>query len=363
MAEMKITGGRRWENGVLTENSPIMIRTNFYEDMELELEENDMILSGFTDFHAHIWGPGVNIGVSSELFYSEGVVACVEPGHFGYNVWDTADHHWRKHSPVAVKSFVSVLPEGLTKFPPRDTTRPEDISLERLEELYRNADPDRILGFKVVLGWTDAENDRKLLRVGREIADRTNSRLMVHISNACVPFEETAKHMKRGDIVTHIFSGLRNNVLTETGRLHPEVRRLRDLGVIFDIGHAGEHFSWEIFRIATEEGIGFDTLGSDIITRAWKNEEQFFIRDFAHLFSGFANSGMSMEKLLASCTDTPNRIAGFPTYSLQEKLLVLKAKKEKNRYYDGMGDYITGTIEYFPVLFVDDGYVVLDRIH
>lgn len=362
MAQLSFIGGQYWANGCIQKNSELTIPINLRQDTQIELEGDDILLPGFTDFHAHIWGPGVNIGVPIECFYSEGVVSCVEPGHFGYRLWDTADAYWQKNAPIEVHSFASVLPEGLSKFPPQNTTLPENISVDRLVELHEKAISGRLLGYKVVLGWKDSKNDLALLEVGRKAADKTGLRLMVHISDACIPISQTANFLKSGDIVTHIFSGKRNHVLRSDGTLDPQVHRLREKGILYDLGHAGEHFSWRVWRAAQSEGISFDTMGSDIITRSWKNKKDYHIQDHANLFSAMVCGGMPLDEAIRSVTDTPRQIAGFPLLSLKDKVLLLKKQEGSFLYYDGDGETISGGQSYYPAFFADQGRVILDRL-
>ena len=67
--------------------------------------------------------------------------------------------------------------------------------------------------------------------------------------------------MQTGDIITHPYSGFAHTILDERGRVYREVFEAQERGVLFDVGYAGKHFSWKVFKAAWEQGVGFDTLG------------------------------------------------------------------------------------------------------
>ena len=87
-------------------------------------------------------------------------------GTYGVDDWESADKYWRNYAKLQMKSFISIIPEGLTVFPPVSPTKPEEISVDRyVEVLSRNR--KRALGVKIQLGWLpykSVETDTALLR-------------------------------------------------------------------------------------------------------------------------------------------------------------------------------------------------------
>ena len=122
---------------------------------------------------------------------------------------------------------------------------------------------------------------------------------------------------------------------------------------MFDVGHAGKHFSWDVFQKAYDQGVGFDTLGGDITAFSWKNREKFKIYDIFHLLSGFLNAGVSKEEVFRALITNPARYMGRKT-ELKKQCLVLKKRNGDSELSDGMGESRKCTYEYVPTLFLKD---------
>src|SRR5260370_30347735 len=65
--------------------------------------------------------------------------------------------------------------------------------------------------------------------------------------------ELVTKKLRPGDIYTHAYSGLRNE-LDDAGHVNPGMFEGRRRGVIFDVGHGGGSFAWRIAVPALEQG-------------------------------------------------------------------------------------------------------------
>lgn len=75
--------------------------------------------------------------------------------------------------------------------------------------------------------------------MAREVADATQTQMMVHVSGTPIPLVRIFDFMRPGDIATHILNGHAHNILDGNGRIRPEVREARERGIILDVGHAG----------------------------------------------------------------------------------------------------------------------------
>lgn len=356
MGETVIRGGMVWNEEKFTENRELVYET---EDSRIVcLEDEDLITPGLIDFHVHLWSPATRttFGVPGEQMYAQGVVAGVEAGSFGADNWETAERFWKNGSPMEVKSFLSILPEGLAVFPPENAPRPEEIDTEEMIRKINRIKNENLLGIKVQLGWLSyksPETDRELLRKARHIADCTDTKLMVHMSGTCLEMEEMVSWLKPGDIITHIYSGFDNTILNKDGSVNRAILEAARDGIWFDVGHAGKHFSWDVFQKAYDQGVGFDTLGGDITAFSWKNREKFKIYDIFHLLSGFLNAGVSKEEVFRALITNPARYMGRKT-ELKKQCLVLKKRNGDSELSDGMGESRKCTYEYVPTLFLKD---------
>src|SRR5439155_23265043 len=75
--------------------------------------------------------------------------------------------------------------------------------------------------------------------------------------------ELVTRKLRPGDIYTHAYSGLRNE-LDESGRVNPGMLAGRNRGVIFDVVHGVGSFAWWIAVPAPKEGFLPDSISTDL---------------------------------------------------------------------------------------------------
>lgn len=357
MGQIIIKGGKIWNNDMFTANKELTCGLNSEDDITVQLEEEDLIIPGMIDFHAHLWAPPAisTFGIASEKHYAEGFVAGVDAGTYGINDWEAANQYWQNTNNLRVKSFVSLLPEGLTIFPPVTPTKPDDISIEDYVD-FVNRNKSDLLGVKFQLGWLNyksPETDQIMIEKCREISDRTNTNMMIHISGQCMNAVDSANYMQRNDIITHPYSGFANTILDVNGKVYREVFDAKDRGVLFDVGHAGKHFSWNVFKKAYAEGIKFDTIGGDIGEVNYRSEK-WPIWDLFHVISGFLNYGVDLDETFRAVITTPAQYIGMKM-DVQEHCLVLKKVFGETMSIDGLGEGISCSYEYRPKIVIHEG--------
>ena len=69
--------------------------------------------------------------------------------------------------------------------------------------------------------------------------------------------------LRAGDVVTYCFSDCREGLLSDDGRIRPEVWEARARGVLFDVGHGMGSFSFRIAERAVGDGFLPDTISTD----------------------------------------------------------------------------------------------------
>ena len=73
--------------------------------------------------------------------------------------------------------------------------------------------------------------------------------------------------LRPGDIITHCYTPQKPSIIDDHGKLLPLVRKAKERGVIFDVGHAGGHFDFNLVERAIGEGIVPDIISSDLHSR------------------------------------------------------------------------------------------------
>jgi dihydroorotase len=100
------------------------------------------------------------------------------------------------------------------------------------------------------------------------------------------------------------------------------VRRAKERGVIFDVGHAGGHFDYNLVERAMGEGIVPDIISSDLHGRL--AQPGFgVVGDLPTTLTKFLPLGMSLEQIIACCTSNAARAVGW-----QERIGNLEVGRE-----------------------------------
>ncbi len=99
------------------------------------------------------------------------------------------------------------------------------------------------------------ENSREALRLAIKAGEATRTPIMVHVGDTAIGMDEIADTLRPGDIITHCYTPQKPSIIDDKGKLLPLVRKAKERGVIFDVGHAGGHFDFNLVERAMGEGI------------------------------------------------------------------------------------------------------------
>ena len=204
-----------------------------------------LITPGLIDLHGHFYHGGNQTAVHADRnCLSSGTTTGVDAGSAGFlNYQAMRDYVFPAHR-TRLLAFLHISAIGLA------ANRILGGSLHdmRIIDVDQTADaiksnPGFCFGVKVrmhvnaVAYW----NAHTAMKAARSAADRSGSRLMVHVSGTPIPLPEILEYLGPGDISTHAFNGNPESILDGRGKLRPEVRAAADRGVIMDVAHAGIH--------------------------------------------------------------------------------------------------------------------------
>ncbi len=225
-----------------------------------------LVVPGLVDLHAHVGTAESSLGLPvDELVGETGVTTCVSAGDVGAPDWSRFQDDVLRRTHTRVFSFIHISNLGLQSFPAPEMLDLRDIAIDRVAETVA-ANPENVLGIKVressqVVG----ENGLEPLRRAITAAERAGggARVMCHIGDVPGDLADLFALLRPGDIVTHCFSGLGNNIVQQ-GKLLPAVREAQARGVIFDVGHGGGSFDYAVAEAALEQGLRPHTISSDL---------------------------------------------------------------------------------------------------
>jgi dihydroorotase len=151
------------------------------------------------------------------------------------------------------------------------------------------------------------ENGREALRLAIQAGEVSGTPIMVHIGHTRLSIEEIAETLRPGDVITHCFTPLRPSIVDEQGRLRPAVRAAHERGVVFDVGHANRHFTFDIVRACLEQGLAPDVISTDLHAFSPGGP----VVDMPTTLTKLLALGMSLEQVIAATTIAPARAIGW----------------------------------------------------
>lgn len=198
-----------------------------------------------------------------------------------------------------------------------------------------------------------------MLREARRLADASGKRLLVHIKNSFVTFEELAEYLAPGDVAAHIYAGNRNSIWDDNDSLANGVLEAKERGVLFDVAFGGEHFSWEVLKKAHAAGVAFDFLGSDLITRTRVSGDGL-PHSLFRILSGFLAAGIDADEVFRTVTTNASSYLHIPL-PIPQRCLILHQIPSEVSLLDGRGQSLSLHCEYVPVFFLDNGVTCKDE--
>jgi dihydroorotase len=172
--------------------------------------------------------------------------------------------------------------------------------------------------------------------------------------------ELVTKKLRPGDIYTHCYSGLRNE-LDETGHVNPAMIEARKRGVIFDVGHGGGSFAWRIAVPASKQGFWPDSISTDLHVTSMNSG----MKDIDNVMSKFLVLGQPIKDVVAESTWNPAReihheeLGNLSPGAIAD-VAVLRVERGDFGYTDMYGARLDGHQRLICELTLKDGKVVYD---
>jgi dihydroorotase len=172
--------------------------------------------------------------------------------------------------------------------------------------------------------------------------------------------ELVTKKLRPGDIYTHVYSGLRNELL-DTGKVNPALFEARKRGVVFDVGHGGGSFLWRVAMPAMKEGFVPDSISTDLHIGSMNAG----MKDMLNVMDKFLAMGMSLDDVMARSTWNPAREIkreelGHLSVGALADAAVFKLEKGNFGFTDMNGARMRGTQKLTCELTLREGKVVYD---
>jgi len=304
------------------------------------------VTPGLIDFHVHsYWGVNPYGFNADSLCLASGVTTAIDAGSSGPVNFLGFKKLVNEPSKTRMLAFVAVAQHGVLNDP------------GELENV-RFADPDAAaisvkespevgVGIKVRLHKKGVgDNGREALRLAIQAGDGSRSPVMVHVGDTGISMEEIVDTLRAGDIVTHCYTPQKPSIVDASGHLLIAVRKAQERGVIFDVGHAGGHFDFNLVRRAMGDGLLPNVISSDLHGRL-KQPGFGVVGNLPTVLTKFLALGLNLDQIIAMCTINPAVVIGWQDRlgSLEvgrdADIAVLQIVNEPTKLRDSVGGEMT----------------------
>jgi len=304
------------------------------------------VTPGLIDFHVHsYWGVNPYGCDLDDLCLATGVTTTMDAGSAGpVNLLGFRKLVYEK-SKTRMLGFVALAQHGVLNEPGELLSLGFADSDGSAQAVADNRDIS--IGVKVRLHKKAiGENSRAALRLAIKAGEVTHTPIMVHVGNTAIGMDEIAATLRPGDIITHCYTPQKPSIIDEQGKLLPEVRKAKERGVIFDVGHAGGHFDFNLVRRAMGEGIVPDIISSDLHGRL--SQPGFgVVGDLLTTLTKFLSLGLSFDEVISKCTVDAARVVGWQDrigtlgVGREADIAVLQIIDEPTKLRDSVGGEMT----------------------
>lgn len=273
------------------------------EGKAINLAGRYYVSSGWIDLHTHAFPKYKPYCANpDEIGYQTGVTTVVDAGSSGYEDINEF-YELTRTCKTRVLSFLNVSRIGLKKID--ELADLANLQFEPIKKAYQNY-PNFIVGLKARMSASVVKgNGIKPLQIAKKFANKLDLPLMVHIGSEPPGIEEILDELEQGDIVTHCFNGKDNNIFRNQDQAVPQLQLALDRGVLLDIGHGTESFSFQTARKARRNQIRFNTISTDIYD---KNKMEGPVYDMATTLTKLLYLDYCLEDIIKAVTEMPAKI-------------------------------------------------------
>jgi dihydroorotase len=177
----------------------------------------------------------------------------------------------------------------------------------RAVEIAIEENQDVVLGLKAYAGWNVAGPATEAnLDYAREVADRHDVPVMVHISTRPPSIEYAVSRLREGDVLSHCCTGHDQKVVDMNGKLIAAVKEARERGVLLDVGHGAGSFSWRVAQLMVDMGEAPDIISTDLHSGCVDGPTYNLVTTL----NKFLYLGLSLEEVILRATAHPGKVIG-----------------------------------------------------
>jgi dihydroorotase len=323
------------------------------------------VTPGLIDIHVHVYAStgernsyaGDNSVFPDGFTLRSGVTTAADAGSSGYKNFEDFKEHIIDRSKTRVLAFLNIVGAGMRG--PRYENNLADMDPEKAADMAKRFH-GLIVGIKTAHyagpEWTPVEhavqagtlaNIPVMVDFGENRPERPISVLLT-------------QKLRPGDIYTHVFSGLRNE-LDASGHVSSALCEGRKRGVIFDVGHGGGSFAWRVAVPAIREGFLPDSISTDLHIGSMNSG----MKDMLNVMSKFLALGLSVDDVVVRSNWNPAREIHHPelgnlSVGSPGDVVALRVEHGNFGFTDMYGARMNGDRKFVCELTIRDGRIVYD---
>jgi len=322
------------------------------------------VAPGLIDPHTHVFvgsksgfADGFNSVSPDDITLKAGITTVVDAGTSGWRNFPVFKEQVIDRSTTRVLSFLNIAGSGMTGFPTEEDVN--DMDARMTAEVIKQY-PDIIVGVKIghYRGSDWIPFDRALEAAG--VADVP---LLVECHLPLLPLEDILERMRPGDIYTHTYcrASDRECLLDDDLIIRPYVLKALQKGVLFDVGHGGGMFHFDIAVPALEQGLLPSSFGSDLHRYSMNSG----MKNMLDIMSKFLNMGMDLKDIVSRATwssalSIKREDLGNLSEGAVADVVILSLREGEFGFIDTKRNKLTGSKKLEAELTIREGKVVWD---
>lgn len=324
------------------------------------------VTPGLIDIHVHVYAgtgernsyAGDNSVYPDPFSFRSGVTTVVDAGSSGWRNFEDFKDRIIDRSRTRVLAFLNIVGHGMRGGKYEQNT--EDMQAKPTAEMVKKY-PGVIVGVKTAhYGAPD------WIAVERAVEAGTLADVPVMVDFGTNhpdqrPLAElVTKKLRPGDIYTHMYSGLRNEIVPP-GKVNPGMIEGRKRGVIFDVGHGGGSFAWRIAVPAVKAGFIPDSISTDLHIGSMNTG----MKDMLNVMGKILAMGVPLKDVIRQATWNPAREIrqeglGHLSVGAVADIAVLRLEKGQFGFIDMYGARMDASQRLVAELTLRDGRIFWD---
>ena len=276
--------------------------------LRLVSAKGKIVTPGLIDVHVHVFEGVGPTGLNADQYcLGRGVTTAVDAGSTGYADIAGFRQYVIKPSATRVYALVDIGARGTILGLIGNYANLDWVNAQLTARAAEANKPD-VVGIKVRLSREiTGSNDLEILKRALEAAKLSHLPLMVHVGDSYYPLPEILVQMRKGDVLTHCFTGRPHGPLDANGKIIPEMLDCRQRGVLFDVGDGGPHLDLDVAEKCLQQNFLPDTIGTDLGGLSYNGP----VYDLVTELSKFLLLGLSVDQVVERVTVKPTRMFNF----------------------------------------------------